>query len=195
MKHARIAALAALLALAAAPAVMAQDFPGPGPLSMQSQIELPLYVNGTLAESVAFDSELTVNMGKAYQNSDGIRQVDFVATSWNAVGYSQVLGRKVVIGLTPNSTQPVSSATSLTTGSDFPAVLTFRARYDANVEGLAPLRGLPGLASGTVSSIPPGSQDRIDVRKSFGFSDGVSQFDFRFGWCWHPWHPFPHVTN
>ena len=195
MKHTRTAALVTLLALVIAPAVTAEGFPGPGPLSMQSKLELPLYVNGSFAESVTFDSELTVNMGNAYQNSDGIRQVDFVATSWNAVGFSQVLGKKVVIGLTPDAVQPISSATSLTTGADFPAVLTFRARYDANIEGLAPVRGLPGLASGTVSSIPPGNQDRIDVRKSFGFSDGVAQFEFRFGWCWHPWNPFPHVTH
>jgi hypothetical protein len=186
MKHARTATLAVLLILLIAPAVTAQGFPPPGPLSMQSKLERPLYINGNFAETVTFDSALTVNMGKAYQNSDGIRQVDFVATSWNAVGFSKVLGRKVTIGLTPNAPQPVSNATSLTTGADFPAVLTFRARYDAVMDGLAPLRGLAGLASGTVGSIPPGGNDLIDVRKRFGFSDGVARYEFNFGACGHP---------
>lgn len=184
MKHARIAALAALLALAVAPVVMAQGFPGPGPLAMKSQIELPLFVNGSFAESVVFDSELKVDMGKPYETPDGIRQVDFVATSWNASGFSQILGRKVSFSLTPNATQPTSTATALTTGSDFPAVLTFRARYDANIEGLNTLRGLGGLATGTVNSIPPG-QAGLTVRKSFGFSDGLSKFEFRGGKCAH----------
>jgi hypothetical protein len=185
VKHARIVALAAaLLALFLAPAVMAQGFPKPGPLGMKSQIELPLYVNGSFAESVTFNSELGVRMGAAYETPDGIRQVDFEATSWRAVGYSQVLGRKVTFTLSTSCNQPTSTATALTNGSDYPAVLTFRALYDANIEGLTTLRGLKGLASGTVNSIPPG-QAGLDVLKTISFTDGVSQFEFRRGKCAH----------
>ena len=184
MKHARIGVTAVLLALFIAPALVAQGFPGPGPLSMKSGIELPLYVNGSFAESVNFASELTVNMGRAYETEDGIRQVDFVATSWKASGYSQVLGRKVTFTLTPNATQPTGTATALTTGSDYPAVLTFRAVYDANISGLTTLRGLRGLATGNVSSIPPG-QSGLTVNKAFSFSDGLNEFEFRGGRCAH----------
>jgi hypothetical protein len=188
VKHARIGMIGmfagALLVLFVAPAAMAQGFPGPGPLSMKSGIELPLYINGSFAESVTFNSALTVNMGKAYETDDGIRQVDFVATSWKASGFSQVLGRQVTFTLTPNATQPTGTATALTTGSDFPAVLTFRALYDANVQGLTTLRGLRGLATGTVNSIPPG-QSGLNVNKAFAFSDGLNQFEFRGGKCAH----------
>lgn len=187
MKHAKIGTQLSVFLLAllvVAPAVMAQGFPPQGPLGMKSKIELPLFVNGSFAESVLFDSELHVNMGRAYQTSDGISQVDFVATFWHAEGYSEVLGRKVAFDLTPGATQPTSTATALTTGSDFPAVLTFRARYDANIQGLTTLRGLPGLATGTVNSIPPG-QSGLDVMKTIRFSDGISNFEFKKGKCAH----------
>ena len=187
MKHAKIGTLLSVFLLAllvVAPAVMAQGFPKAGPLGMKSKIELPLFVNGSFAESVLFDSVLHVNMGQAYQTSDGIRQVDFVATKWHAEGYSQVLGRKVTFDLTPGVAQPTSTATALTTGSDYPAVLTFRAAYDANIAGLTTLRRLPGLATGTVNSIPPG-QSGLDVQKTIRFTDGTSVFEFKKGKCAH----------
>jgi len=170
--------------LVAASAVMAQGFPKPGPLSMKSQIELPLYVNGSFAESVTFDSAITVNMGQPYETSDGIRQVDFTTTSWHAAGFSRVLGRKVTFDLSPGVTQPTGTAVALGTGSDFPAVLTFRATYDANIEGLTTLRQLAGIATGNVNSIPPG-QAGLDVRKTISFSDGVANYEFRHGKCAH----------
>ncbi|HYO13919.1 MAG TPA: hypothetical protein VE685_12055 [Thermoanaerobaculia bacterium] len=175
-----------LLALFVAAPVMAQDdgFPGPGPMGMKSKIELPLYVNGTYAEDVLFDSSLTVNMGQTYQTADGIRQVDFVATHWHAVGYSRVLGRRIAFTLTPDAAQPTSTATAQSSGSDYPAVLTFRATYDAHIEGLTTLRGLWGLATGSVRSIPPGLSG-LDVGKAFEFSDGVATYEFRGGKCAH----------
>lgn len=188
MKHAkfgmRLAVL--LLAVSVVAPVMAQDdgFPKPGPMGMKSKIELPLYVNGSYAEDILFDSSLTVNMGQAYETPDGIRQVDFVATHWRAVGFSKVLGRTITFTLSQGAAQPTSTATALSTGSDYPAVLTFRATYDANVDGLSPLRRLPGLATGTVNQIPPGLAG-LDVRKTIRFTDGVADFELGPGKCAH----------
>lgn len=187
-----------LALLAVAPAVVAQGFPEPGPMAMGSQIELPLYVDGVWAEDVVFNSRIQVDMGRAYQTSTGTRQIDFVATSWEAAGYSKVLGRKVTFRLS-GERQPTSTAVALGTGSDYPAILTFRATYDANIEGLTTLRGLGGLAGGQVNSLPPGVAN-LDVAKAIKFTDGVSQFEFKGGKCAKdkiianpniPWPPTP----
>lgn len=170
-----------LALLAVAPAVVAQGFPKPGPMAMSSQIELPLYVDGVFAEDVVFNSRIQVDMGQAYQTSTGTRQIDFVATSWEAAGYSKVLGRKVTFRLS-GERQPTSTAVALTEGGDYPAILTFRATYDATIEGLGTLRGLGGLAGGQVNSLPPGVAN-LDVAKSIKFTDGVSQFEFKGGKC------------
>ena len=198
MKHAKIGVVVLLALLVVAPAVMAQGFPKQGPMGMKSHIELPLYVNGAFAESVVFESTLAVNMGKPYQTSDGIRQTDFVATSWHAVGFSQVLGRKVTFDLTPGVRQPTGTAVSLGANSDYPAVLTFRATYDATIDGLTRLSGLDGVATGTVNSIPPG-ESGLDVNKTIRFSDGVNNYVFGRGRCAHsPQHrcdPVPIQNN
>lgn len=174
-----------LLATLVVAPVMAQDeFPKPGPMGMKSKIELPLYVNGSFAEDVLFDSSLTVNMGQTYETPDGIRQVDFVATHWHATGYSKVLGRKITFTLSPGATQPTSTATAQGSGSDFPAVLTFRATYDTEIEGITSLRRLPGLATGSVMSIPPGVSG-LDVQKTIRFTDGVADYELRRGKCAH----------
>ncbi len=188
MKHAKIGAFALLALLVAVPAVMAQGFPKPGPMAMQSKIVIPLYVNGTYAETISFASKLSVNMGIPFTTPDGIRQTDFVATGWHAEGYSQVLGKKITFRLSQGVRQPTSTATALSSGSDFPAVLTFRATYDAEIQGLTTLRGLGGRASGTVNSIPPGGAG-LQVQKSIRFTDGINTYDLQEGECATPNDP------
>lgn len=188
MKHTRIGAFVLLALLVAVPAVMAQGFPSAGPLSMKSKIAIPLFVNGSYAETITFDSKLSVTMKDPFQTPDGIRQTDFVATAWHAVGYSNVLGKKITFRLSEGATQPTSTATALGTASDYPAVLTFRATYDTEIEGLTTLRKLPGRASGTVNSIPPGGAG-LKVEKTIRFTDGLNNYELREGECARPNDP------
>lgn len=194
MKNTRIGAFVLLALLVAIPAVTAQGFPKSGPMSMQSTIVIPLYVNGNYAETIRFASRLSVTMGDPFETPDGIRQTDFVANSWQAEGYSKVLGRKITFRLSEGVDQPTSTATALGSGGDYPAVLTFRATYDTEIEGLTTLRKLPGLASGTVQSIPPGGAG-LRVRKTVRFTDGLANYELREGECATPHDPCHDAAN
>lgn len=158
------------------------DFPEPGPMTMESKIKLLLFVDGTLVEGTLFDSTLTVELFEPFTNSQGFRQQDFKVTAWDAVGFSDFVGRNITFVASPGVPQPLSTVVAQTTACDFPAALTFRAIYDADIEGLTMLTQLDGTAAGIVNTLPPGEAD-LSVLKSFSFSDGGLDLTFHGGLC------------
>lgn len=185
MRHLVRVGLPLLGLLILVPSAFAQPdtgFPGPGTMAMQSKIRLNLLADGQLVEQTVFDSTLVVDIGEAFVRSDGRRQVNFVALEWNGVGFSEFAGRNIRFSLTPGAPQPFGSAVALTPGSDYPAELVFRTRYDAEIEGLTNLTGLLGVASGTVNSIPPGEAG-LTVEKFLSFNDGPVVYSFQGGQC------------
>lgn len=94
--------------------------------------------------------------------------------------------RKTLLHDHSSDLQTTASLQSLYTlkysGSDYPAELVFRTRYDAEIEGLTTLTGLLGVASGTVNSIPPGEAG-LTVEKFLSFNDGPVEYSFQGGQC------------
>lgn len=84
-----------------------------------------------LLETLTFEGRMLLERGDPYVNQQGLRQIDFVIKSWNAVAWSEALGTTVIYRSVVDAEQPISSIVAEQRESDFPATFAFNVIFDA----------------------------------------------------------------
>lgn len=137
----------------------------------QSELNIPLLVDGEVQEMLRLTSLLKMNRGTPITNAAGYRQFEFEITEWEVAGFSEVLGEWVTITLA-DTPQPRSVCVSQTAGVDYPAIITYSAVYDVYVGKQRTEANVTGLGVGVdVMTIPP--RNHVHFQKAFGLGEGV----------------------
>ncbi len=143
-------------------------FPGPGIDLIHHEVAVNLFqvVDGeeVLLETLNFQGRMLIERGKAYTNSDGYRQVDFIALAWTATAWSKSLKQDILYILSEDVEQPVSTIISETKKSDFPATIQFDLIFDVRVNNKTIIRQHKGRPKGhKFLTIPPAVDTRTDL--------------------------------
>ncbi len=154
-------------------------FPGPGIDLIHHEVAVNLFqvVNGeeVLLETLNFQGRMLIERGKAYTNSDGYRQVDFISTSWTATAWSKSLKQDVLYILSEGAEQPIGTIVAETKGKDFPATIQFNVLFDVRVGNRTVIEQHEGRPAGhAFTTIPPASDVRTDLAPTmslFGTDD------------------------
>jgi hypothetical protein len=154
-------------------------FPGPGIDLIHHEVAVNLFqvVNKeeVLLETLNFQGRMLIERGKAYKNSDGFRQVDFIALSWTATAWSKALKQDVLYILSQDVEQPVSNIISETKKSDFPATIQFDLIFDVRVNNKTIISQHKGRPKGhKFLTIPPAVDTRTELAPTvslFGADD------------------------
>jgi hypothetical protein len=130
-------------------------------------------------ELLQFSGQMTLERGNPYTNQQGLRQVDFVVTSWAASAYSRTLGQEILYVLSPDvQRQPASSITAEQRGSDFPATFDFNVVFDARVNNQVVHRRHHGRPRGHGFRVVPPTGDRATSPTITEFEDTVIRVPF-----------------
>lgn len=130
-------------------------------------------------EILQFAGQMTLERGNPYVNQQGLRQVDFVVTSWAASAYSRTLGQEILYVLSPDvERQPASSITAEQRGSDFPATFDFNVVFDARVNNQVVHRRHHGRPKGHGFRVVPPTGDRATSPTITEFEDTVIRVPF-----------------
>jgi hypothetical protein len=154
-------------------------FPGPGIDLIHHEVAVNLFqvVNGedVLLETLNFSGRMLIKRGKAYTNSDGYRQVDFVALAWTATAWSKSLKKDILYILSEDVEQPISNIIVETKAKDFPATIQFDLIFDVRINNHTIIRKHKGRPKGhKFLTIPPASDVRTEltpVVSLFGHDD------------------------
>lgn len=154
-------------------------FPGPGIDLIHHEVAVNLFqvVNGedVLLETLNFSGRMLIERGKAYTNSDGYRQVDFVALAWTATAWSKSLKKDILYILSEDVEQPISNIIAETKAKDFPATIQFDLIFDVRINNHTIIRKHKGRPKGhKFLTIPPASDVRTEltpVVSLFGHDD------------------------
>lgn len=121
-------------------------------------------VDGTekLLETLTFDGRMLLERGEPHVNQEGLRQIDFVVLSWEAVTWSEALGTTVIYRSAIDEKQPPSSIVAETREQDFPATFTFNVIFDAYAGGVLVHRRHHGRPKGGgFHVVPPNGNRRL----------------------------------
>lgn len=154
-------------------------FPGPGIDLIHHEVSVNLFqvVNKeeVLLETLNFQGRMLIERGKAYTNSDGFRQVDFIALAWTATAWSKSLKQDILYILSQDVEQPVSNIISETKKSDFPATIQFDLIFDVRVNNKTIISQHKGRPKGhKFLTIPPAVDTRTELSPTvslFGADD------------------------
>lgn len=154
-------------------------FPGPGIDLIHHEVAVNLFqvVNGeeVLLETLNFQGRMLIERGKAYTNSDGFRQIDFVALAWTATAWSKALKQDILYILSEDVEQPLSNIISETKKADFPATIQFDLIFDVRVNNKTIIRQHKGRPKGhKFLTIPPAVDTRTELSPTvslFGTDD------------------------
>lgn len=164
-------------------------FPGPGIDLIHHEVSVSLFqvVNKeeVLLETLNFEGRMLIERGKAYTNSDGFRQVDFIALAWTATAWSKALKQDILYILSQDVEQPVSNIISETKKRDFPATIQFDVIFDVRANNKTIIRQHKGRPKGhKFLTIPPAADTRPELAPTislFGTDDimdvGVAMTD------------------
>ncbi|MFZ0748193.1 MAG: hypothetical protein WAM70_02455 [Pyrinomonadaceae bacterium] len=164
-------------------------FPGPGIDIIHHEVAVNLFqvVNKeeVLLETLNFQGRMLIERGKAYTNSDGFRQVDFIALAWTATAWSKALKQDILYILSQDVEQPVSNIISETKKKDFPATIQFDVIFDVRANNKTIIRQHKGRPKGhKFLTIPPAADTRTELAPTislFGTDDimdvGVAMTD------------------
>lgn len=144
-----------------------ESFPAAGTDKLVSSLVCHLFMDGSdeIVETIVMTSLLTIKRSDPYVNAQGLRQIDVTMDRWSAKGFSTVLGRTLEQYLSEGE-RLQSEIVAEQSSSDFPAQVTFRARFDVAVGGQVVLQGVEGTAHGTGwMSVPPDGDDILTVNK------------------------------
>ncbi len=154
-------------------------FPGPGIDLIHHEVAVNLFqvVNGeeVLLETLNFQGRMLIERGKAYTNSDGYRQIDFIALAWTATAWSKSLKQDILYILSEDVEQPLSNIIAETKKSDFPATIQFDLIFDVRVNNKTIIRQHKGRPKGhKFLTIPPAVDTRTELSPTvslFGTDD------------------------
>lgn len=164
-------------------------FPGPGIDLIYHEVAVNLFqvVNKeeVLLETLNFQGRMLIERGKAHTNSDGFRQVDFIALAWTATAWSKALKQDILYILSQDVEQPVSNIISETKKKDFPATIQFDVIFDVRANNKTIIRQHKGRPKGhKFLTIPPAADTRTELAPTislFGTDDimdvGVAMTD------------------
>lgn len=154
-------------------------FPGPGLDIIHHEVAVNLFqvINKeeVLLETLTFQGRMVIERGKAYTNSDGFRQVDFIAKAWTATAWSKSLKQDVLYILSQDVEQPISTIISETKKNDFPATIQFDLIFDVRVNNVTIITQHKGRPKGhKFLTIPPAQENRPEAPptiSTFGADD------------------------
>lgn len=125
-------------------------------------------------EVLNFEGHMTLERSDPYTNDQGVRQIDFIVTSWTATAWSKVLQQEILYILSEDvEKQPVSTITSGQRGSDFPATFEFNVIFDARVNNRPVHRRHHGRPKGYPFFVVPPTGDRETSPTITEFEDTV----------------------
>lgn len=154
-------------------------FPGPGIDLIHHEVAVNLFqvVNKeeVLLETLNFQGRMLIERGKAFTNSAGFRQIDFIALAWTATAWSKSLKQDILYILSQDVEQPVSNIISETKKKDFPATIQFDLIFDVRVNNKTIIRQHSGRPKGhKFLTIPPAADTRNEASPTvslFGSDD------------------------
>ena len=92
----------------------------------KSQLNVPIYRNGELVETLQLDALLRLDRYKPVRNALGLRQFEFRIREWEVGGHSPTLGGYVSYTLS-DVPQPHSVCLAMQPDRDYPAVIVYNA--------------------------------------------------------------------
>ncbi len=154
-------------------------FPGPGIDLIHHEVAVNLFqvVDGeeVLLETLNFQGRMLIERGKAYTNSNGFRQIDFIALSWTATAWSKSLKQDILYILSQDVEQPISNIIAETKEKDFPATIQFDLIFDVRVNNKTIISQHKGRPKGhKFLTIPPAVDTRTELSPTvsrFGADD------------------------
>lgn len=154
-------------------------FPGPGIDLIHHEVAVNLFqvVNKeeVLLETLNFQGRMLIERGKAYTNSEGFRQIDFIALAWTATAWSKSLKQDILYILSQDVEQPVSNIIAETKKKDFPATIQFDLIFDVRVNNKTIISQHKGRPKGhKFLTIPPAVDTRTELSPTvslFGADD------------------------
>lgn len=154
-------------------------FPGPGLDIIRHEVAVNLFqvINKeeVLLETLTFQGRMLIERGKAYTNSDGFRQIDFIAKAWTATAWSKALKQDILYILSEDVEQPISNIIAETKKKDFPATIQFDVIFDVRVNNKTIIRQHKGRPKGhKFLTIPPAQENRPEAPptlSTFGADD------------------------
>jgi hypothetical protein len=153
-----LVAVFALSAQAGQQDTMMAEFPEAGVYVLHSEPQFSVNV-GEQTELVTCKAKLVLRTGEAYVTADGKRRVDLEVVSWQADGYSELMGgdlhfRKLADMTTDDTSYVESYALHSGETRDFPAHAQFAVPYELETP-FGTVSGLYGLTQGTIEAFPP----------------------------------------
>jgi hypothetical protein len=137
-------------------------FPEAGEFLIRSN-PIFLLIRGEDREIMVFDATMRIHTSDPKTDSKGRRQVSAKVTEWEAQAHSKMLDADIAFRLTEGGRRP-STVTARKHDADFPATLRFNMDYEVLVNGEPLLRGLSGVATGTINRFPPEASDTFRIK-------------------------------